>query len=98
MNSPMDIDELPNPLPGSLSRVAVIGAGTMGNGIAHVFAQNGFKVNLVDVNESQLGKALATIEKNLERQVSKSAISPEQKTIALQNISALSDLGKGVQD
>jgi 3-hydroxybutyryl-CoA dehydrogenase len=70
----------------------------MGNGIAHVFAQNGFKVNLVDVNESQLGKALATIEKNLERQVSKSAISAEQKTAALQNISTLNDLGKGVQN
>jgi len=54
-----------------IQTVAVIGAGTMGNGIAHVFAQHGFKVLLVDVNAAQLEKAVATIDKNLSRQVEK---------------------------
>ena len=52
-----------------MKNISVIGAGTMGNGIAHVFAQHGYKVNLVDVNPSQLEKAVATISKNLDRQV-----------------------------
>ena len=51
--------------------VSVIGAGTMGNGIAHVFAQRGYKVTLIDVSEEQLEKAVATIEKNLDRMVAK---------------------------
>ena len=53
-----------------VKNVSVIGAGTMGNGIAHVFAQNGFSVHLIDVNTAQLEKALQTITKNLDRQVS----------------------------
>lgn len=66
--------------------VSVIGAGTMGNGIAHVFAQHGFTVNLIDVSAAQLEKAVATIGKNLDRQVSKAAITEEVKNSTLANI------------
>ena len=62
-----------------MKNVAVIGAGTMGNGIAHVFAQHGYQVNLIDVSSSALEKALKTIEKNLDRQVTKEAITLAQK-------------------
>ena len=58
----------------SMKNIAVIGAGTMGNGIAHVFAQNGFTVQLIDLNEAQLEKAVATISKNLDRQVAKGTL------------------------
>ncbi|HYK46101.1 MAG TPA: 3-hydroxyacyl-CoA dehydrogenase NAD-binding domain-containing protein, partial [Parafilimonas sp.] len=78
--------------------VAVVGAGTMGNGIAHVFAQNNFEVNLLDVNAEQIGKALQTIAKNLDRQISKGAVTEEQKKEALSNISTFTDLQEGVQD
>ena len=57
-----------------MENIAVIGAGTMGNGIAHVFAQNGYKVNLIDVSELALEKAVATISKNLDRMVKKEKI------------------------
>jgi len=70
-----------------IKTVAVIGAGTMGNGIAHVFAQHGFKVLLIDVNAAQLEKAVATINKNFDRQVEKNIVTAEQKTIALNNLS-----------
>lgn len=73
--------------------VSVIGAGTMGNGIAHVFAQNGYKVNLIDVSEAALEKALATITRNLDRQVSKGSITEEIKQSTLQNITSHSSLG-----
>lgn len=73
--------------------VSVIGAGTMGNGIAHVFAQNGYKVNLIDVSETALEKAIATITRNLDRQVSKGSITEEIKQSTLQNISSHSSLG-----
>ncbi|WP_028789141.1 3-hydroxyacyl-CoA dehydrogenase family protein [Terrimonas ferruginea] len=73
--------------------VSVIGAGTMGNGIAHVFAQNGYKVNLIDVSEAALEKAIATITRNLDRQVSKGSITEEIKQSTLQNISSHSSLG-----
>ncbi|HRI21738.1 MAG TPA: 3-hydroxyacyl-CoA dehydrogenase NAD-binding domain-containing protein, partial [Panacibacter sp.] len=62
-----------------IQTVSVIGAGTMGNGIAHVFAQNGFAVNLIDVNAAQLEKAIATITKNLYRQVAKGTITEQEK-------------------
>lgn len=68
----------------------------MGNGIAHVFAQSGFQVTLVDVNAAQLEKALATISKNLDRQVAKAVISEEQKANTLGNIQTESDVAKGV--
>jgi len=81
----------------SVKNVSVIGAGTMGNGIAHVFAQNGFPVTLIDVNAAQLEKALQTISKNLDRQVAKGTITEEQKQGALKNISPPGDVAAGVK-
>jgi 3-hydroxybutyryl-CoA dehydrogenase len=81
-----------------MKKVAVIGAGTMGNGIAHVFAQNGFTVRLIDVSQEQLDKAIATITKNLDRQVSKGTIDATAKEKALQNINIFTELAKGVAD
>lgn len=78
--------------------VSVIGAGTMGNGIAHVFAQNGFTVNLIDVNPSQLQRALATITKNLDRQVAKNTITEDQKAVTLKNIHLVGTVSEGVKD
>ncbi len=82
----------------NMKQIAVIGAGTMGNGIAHVFAQSGFRVNLIDVNADQLQKAIATITKNLDRQVAKGTATEEQKQAALQNITTVTDLSAGVQN
>ena len=82
----------------SIKNVSVIGAGTMGNGIAHVFAQSGFKVNLVDVNASQLQRALDTINKNLDRQLAKGAINEDQKKSTLANITTFSVVAEGVKD
>ena len=79
-----------------MKNIAVIGAGTMGNGIAHVFAQCGYKVNLIDVSTPALEKGLATITKNLDRQVAKEKISVSDKDAALKNISLVSNLKDGV--
>jgi 3-hydroxybutyryl-CoA dehydrogenase len=81
-----------------IQNVAVIGAGTMGNGIAHVFAQNGFKINLIDVNAAQIEKALQTISKNFDRQISKGTASEEDKKKALDNIRPQTELAAGVKD
>ncbi len=81
-----------------IKNIAVIGAGTMGNGIAHVFAQNGFTVNLIDVSQEQLDKALAIIEKNLERQLAKNAISQQVKEQTIANISFHASVKEGVQN
>jgi 3-hydroxybutyryl-CoA dehydrogenase len=81
-----------------IQNVAVIGAGTMGNGIAHVFAQNGFKLNLIDVNAAQIEKALQTISKNFDRQISKGTASQEDKKKALDNIRSQTELAAGVKD
>jgi 3-hydroxybutyryl-CoA dehydrogenase len=70
-----------------MQKISVIGAGTMGNGIAHVFAMKGFTVNLVDVSEEALKKAVATITKNLDRMVTKGTISQEDKVATLNNLS-----------
>lgn len=78
--------------------ISVIGAGTMGNGIAHVFAQAGFKVTIVDVSLAQIDRALATISKNLDRQVSKGTITEEQKKATLGNISTNSNMIEGVSN
>lgn len=78
--------------------VSVIGAGTMGNGIAHVFAQNGFKVSIIDVSLTQLDKAVANISKNFDRQIAKGAATEEQKKNALANISVFSSISEGVKD
>ena len=66
-----------------MKNISVIGAGTMGNGIAHVFAQNGFTVTLIDISQAQLDKAIATITKNLDRQVAKTVITEDQKASSL---------------
>jgi 3-hydroxybutyryl-CoA dehydrogenase len=75
--------------------ITVIGSGTMGNGIAHTFAQCGYSVNLVDINEKALQKAVATITKNLDRQIQKGTITEETKTSTLKNITTLTDMAKG---
>ena len=69
-----------------IKKIAVIGGGTMGNGITHVFALNNFDVSLVEVNEELINKAIATITKNLDRQVKKEVIKEEEKQNALKNI------------
>jgi len=79
-----------------IKTVTIIGAGTMGNGISHVFAANGFKVNLIDVSQAQLDKAIALIAKNLDRQISKNIISEETKQQTLKNITTLTSLAEGV--
>ncbi len=80
------------------STVAVIGAGTMGNGIAHVFAQRGYRVNLIDISPDQLEKAVATIGKNLDRMVAKEIIRKELKEAALKNITTYTSIPEGVKD
>ncbi len=79
-----------------MKKIAVIGAGTMGNGIAHVFAQKGFNVHLIDSNSKALEKAIQTIEKNLNRQVSKGTIDEAEKANALQNILTFTTIKEGV--
>ena len=81
-----------------MKNISVIGAGTMGNGIAHVFAQNGFAVTLIDVSAAQLEKAVTTISKNLDRQVTKGSLTEEQKSAALNNISTNTSIADGVQN
>ena len=76
--------------------VAVIGSGTMGNGIAHVFAQHGFTVALIDINQPALDRALGTITKNLDRQVSKAALSEDDKTATLGRLRTFTSLQEGV--
>jgi 3-hydroxybutyryl-CoA dehydrogenase len=81
-----------------IKKVSVIGAGTMGNGIAHVFAQNNFEVNLIDVNANQLEKALQSISKNFDRQITKGIINENVKKQSLANISTFTNIKEGVQD
>jgi 3-hydroxybutyryl-CoA dehydrogenase len=78
--------------------VSVIGAGTMGNGIAHVFAQNGFKVSIVDVSLAQLDKAIANITKNFDRQIAKGTATEEQKKKAIGNITVHSAMADGIKN
>lgn len=79
-----------------MENISVIGSGTMGNGIAHVFAQSGFKVNLVDISQDALDRALKTIEKNLDRMLAKEKIDEATKTATLSNITTHTDLKTGV--
>jgi 3-hydroxybutyryl-CoA dehydrogenase len=81
-----------------MKNIAVIGAGTMGNGIAHVFAQTGHAVVLIDVQQAALDKALTTINKNLQRQVSKGVLTDEQATNALKNITTSTTIADGVKN
>ncbi|MBL8003297.1 MAG: 3-hydroxybutyryl-CoA dehydrogenase [Flavobacteriales bacterium] len=80
-----------------MKNISVIGAGQMGNGIAHVFAQGGYRVTLIDIAQDRLDKAVATIGKNMDRQVAKGALSEEQKQAALANIATSTDLAAGVK-
>ena len=79
-----------------MKQIAVIGAGTMGNGIAHVFAQKGFKVNLIDTQAAALEKAIQTIHKNLDRQLAKNVIDEATKTVTLANITTITSIQEGV--
>jgi 3-hydroxybutyryl-CoA dehydrogenase len=81
-----------------MKNIAVIGAGTMGNGIAHVFAQTGFSVRLIDISQESLDKGIATISKNLDRMVAKEKITETDKTNALAQITLYSDLKEGVAE
>lgn len=81
-----------------MQKVAVIGAGTMGNGIAHVFAQAGFKVALADISEAALAKGMATIKKNLERQAAKGTITEGGVSETLGNITTLTNIADAVSD
>ncbi|GAA0746715.1 MULTISPECIES: 3-hydroxyacyl-CoA dehydrogenase family protein [Gaetbulibacter] len=81
-----------------MKNVAVIGAGTMGNGIAHTFAQSGFKVNLIDISEASLKRGMDTISKNLDRMVAKEKITEAQKEETLGNISTFTSITDGVKD
>lgn len=79
-----------------MKNIVVIGAGTMGNGIAHTFAQSGFKVNLIDVKQDNLDKALKTITNNLDRIITKGNLTEEEKTNTLGNITTFTDLKDAV--
>lgn len=81
-----------------MKNIAVIGAGTMGNGIAHTFAQCGFNVNLIDVSPASLEKALTTITKNLDRMVAKEKITETDKTNTINNITTFTDIAQGVKN
>jgi 3-hydroxybutyryl-CoA dehydrogenase len=81
-----------------MKQIAVIGAGTMGNGIAHVFAQKGFKVNLIDTQAAALDKAIKTIQKNLDRQLAKNVIDEATKTSTLANIITITSIQEGVHN
>lgn len=81
-----------------MKNIAVIGSGTMGNGIAHVFAQHGYTVSLIDISEEALKKAVTTIEKNLGRQVEKGILSEDIKKKALSNLTTTTFLKEGVRD
>jgi 3-hydroxybutyryl-CoA dehydrogenase len=81
-----------------MKNITVIGAGTMGNGITHAFAQNGFSVIMVDISQDSLNSAMKTIEKNLDRMLSKEKISLEDKNDTLKNISTSTSLENSVLD
>lgn len=81
-----------------MKNISVVGAGTMGNGIAHVFAQNGFKVNLADISQEQIDKALSTISKNLDRQIAKGTLNEEAKQSTLNNLTTTTSIADGVKN
>jgi 3-hydroxybutyryl-CoA dehydrogenase len=81
-----------------IKKVAVIGSGTMGNGIAHVFAQFGYDVNLIDIQESALQKALQTISKNMDRQIAKGSLTEQDKKDALNRIKTFTSIDNAVTD
>jgi len=81
-----------------MKRIAVVGAGTMGNGIAHVFAQNGYNVNLVDISQDAIDRGVATITKNLMRLLGKEKITEVDKENTLQNITTFTSISQGVKE
>ncbi|WP_370632855.1 3-hydroxybutyryl-CoA dehydrogenase [Pedobacter sp. MC2016-14] len=81
-----------------MNTIAVIGSGTMGNGIAHTFAQYGYQVNLIDINDEALDRALTTIGKNLDRQVAKAVLTEEQKAETLARLTRFTSIHDGVAD
>jgi 3-hydroxybutyryl-CoA dehydrogenase len=81
-----------------MKNIAVIGAGTMGNGIAHTFAQFGYKVQLIDISQESLDKGIATITKNLDRMLAKERISAQEKRETLKNIQTFTSIKQGVQN
>lgn len=81
-----------------MKHIAVIGAGTMGNGIAHLFAQNGLKVNLIDISQNSLDKGLSRISENLDRMVLKEKISENDKINTLKNIHSYTSLSQGAEN
>jgi 3-hydroxybutyryl-CoA dehydrogenase len=81
-----------------IKNVTVIGSGTMGNGIAHVFAQAGFKVSMMDINQAALDKALVTIGKNMDRQVSKGTLTEEEKAASIGRMTTFTDMSEAVKD
>ena len=81
-----------------MKNITIIGAGTMGNGIAHAFAQKNYNVVIVDISKDNLDKALATITKNLDRMLAKEKITNDDKIHTLNNISTSTDLKQGVEN
>nr|MCU0329200.1 SDR family NAD(P)-dependent oxidoreductase [Chitinophagales bacterium] len=81
-----------------MKKICIIGAGTMGNGIAHTFAQNGYRTHLVDVNPAQIQKAMDTIAINLDRQVAKEIITDADKKATLERIHTFNDIAQGVKE
>jgi len=81
-----------------MNKIAVIGSGTMGNGIAHTFAQFGYHVNLIDIHQDALDKALVTITKNIDRQVAKGLFTETEKSETLTRLTTFTDLKAGVSD
>ena len=82
----------------NIKNITVVGSGTMGNGIAHVFAQAGFQVSMMDIRQEALDKALATITKNMDRQIAKGALTEEAKSAALANITTFTEMAQAVAD
>lgn len=81
-----------------MKQISVIGSGTMGNGIAHVFAQFGYQVSLIDINKEALEKSLQTISKNFDRQIAKDLFSEREKEKAIKNISTYTQIAEGVKE
>jgi len=93
-----DLDEKTKSMLQKFKIVTVIGSGTMGNGICHVFAQSGFNVHMMDIKQDAMDRALATIGKNMDRQIAKEKLTEEQKNDALGRITTYTDLAEAVKD
>ena len=78
-----------------MKNIAIVGAGTMGNGIAHVFAQNGYSVNLIDISQESLNRGMSSITRNLDRMIVKEKISEIDKTNTLNNINTFTKTSEG---